>query len=189
MITFQHKALPETNNLKFHEANSEPWTITLVDTGSESMTGGRIRRIRPYLDPEEPFCLTYGDGVGDVDIQGSIAFHKSQKRLATMTVVSPPGRFGSAVLNGNKVVSFQEKTDGSGGQINAGFFICETGAIDYIAGDETTWEQDPLHQMSKDDQLSAWVHEGFWQPMDTLRERRLLDQLLETNQAPWVTWE
>ena len=179
----------KTNQLKFHEANSEPWTITLVDTGLESMTGGRIRRIRSYLDPEEPFCLTYGDGVGDIDIGGSIAFHKSQKRLATMTVVSPPGRFGSAVLNGNKVVAFQEKADGNGGQINAGFFVCETAAIDYISGDETTWEQEPLHQMSKNGQLSAWVHEGFWQPMDTLRERRLLDQLLETDQAPWVTWE
>ena len=172
----------------FHETNSEPWTITLVDTGVNSMTGGRIRRIRPYLDPAEPFCLTYGDGVGNVDISASIAFHKNQRRLATMTVVTPPGRFGTAVLDGDKVVSFQEP-HGDGGKINAGFFVCQPETLEYIVGDHTIWEQEPLHNLSKNGQLSAWIHGGFWQPMDTLRERKLLDQLLETNQAPWVTWE
>ena len=177
------------NKLKFHEANSEPWTITLVDTGPNSMTGGRIRRIRAYLDPGEPFCLTYGDGVADVDVSATVAFHKKQKKLATMTVVTPPGRFGAAVLDGDRVVSFQEKLHGDGGKINAGFFVCEPKVLEYIAGDQTVWEQEPLNNLSKDGQLLAWVHDGFWQPMDTLRERNRLDQLLETNQAPWVTWE
>ena len=179
----------ETNALEFHEANTEPWVITLVDTGPNSMTGGRIKRIQPYLNNDEPFCLTYGDGVGDIDITASIAFHREQKRLATMTVVSPPGRFGAAILDGNKVTSFQEKPDSTGGQINAGFFVCEPTVLSYIKDDMTIWEQEPLYKMSKEGELSAWVHKGFWQPMDTLRERKLLDQLIANSQAPWVTWK
>tara|TARA_Y100000588_G_C14117306_1_gene865761 strand:+ start:376 stop:1146 length:771 start_codon:yes stop_codon:yes gene_type:complete len=178
----------ESNALTFHEASSEPWKITLVDTGLKSMTGGRIKRVHHYLDANEPFCLTYGDGVGDINISESVAFHKNQNQLATMTVVSPPGRFGAVVLKGDKITSFQEKAVGSGGQINAGFFVCDPAVIDYIEGDETIWEQEPLHQLSKNNQLNAWQHDGFWQPMDTLREQKQLDQLLQTNQAPWVIW-
>ena len=127
--------------------------------------------------------------MGDVDVSAIVAFHKKQKKLATMTVVTPPGRFGAAVLDGDRVVSFQEKPHGDGGKINAGFFVCEPKVLEYIAGDQTVWEQEPLNNLSKDGQLLAWVHDGFWQPMDTLRERNRLNQLLETNQAPWVTWE
>ena len=180
----------QNNKLRFHEANAEPWMITLVDTGLNSMTGGRIRRIQAYLDPGEPFCLTYGDGVGDTDISAAVAFHRKQSRLATVTVVAPPrSRFGAAVIEGERVVSFQEKPPRDGGKINAGFFVCQPEVIEYIAGDQAIWEQEPLNELSRNGQLTAWIHDGFWQPMDTIRERNHLNQLLEAGQAPWVTWE
>ncbi len=174
------------NTLDFHRGKAEPWKITLVDTGIKTMTGGRIRRIKPYLNQNEPFCLTYGDGVGDVDITASIAFHKAQKAQATMTVVAPPGRFGATVLDNNRVIAFEEKPSGDGQRINAGFFICEPGVVDYIAGDDTVWEQEPLHTMAANGVLASWRHDGFWQPMDTLREKQLLDRLIDNSEAPWL---
>ena len=174
------------NRLHFHRGKAEPWTITLVDTGLDTMTGGRIRRVRPFLDLDQPFCLTYGDGVGDIDVAGSIAFHRAQRRLATITVVAPPGRFGATVLDGDRVSAFQEKPAGDGGRINAGFFVCEPAVFDYIDGDHTVWEQEPLYRLAREGQLSAWRHDGFWQPMDTLREKQLLEHLVSTGHAPWV---
>ena len=175
-----------SNQMEFHQANAEPWKITLVDTGTDTMTGGRIRRIARHLDPDTPFCLTYGDGVGDVDITASIAFHREQGADATMTVVTPPGRFGATVLDGDRVSAFEEKPRGDGGRINAGFFVCEPGVINHIEGDETVWEQQPLHSLAAKGGLAAWRHDGFWQPMDTLREKHLLDDLLANGEAPWL---
>lgn len=179
------------NTIAYHAATAEPWKITLIDTGVDTMTGGRIRRIRPYLNADEPFCLTYGDGVGDVDITGAIAFHRAQKAQgvrATMTVVAPPGRFGAAVLEGDRVAGFQEKPRGDGARINAGFFVCEPDVIDLIEGDSTVWEQGPLTRLAAAGQLAAWRHDGFWQPMDTLRERNYLDELVTSGKAPWMSW-
>lgn len=177
------------NRLEYHQANAEPWRVTLVDTGQDSMTGGRIGRIGSYLDDGEPFCLTYGDGVGNIDIAASIAFHRQQGRKATMTVVSPPGRFGATVLEGDRVSAFTEKPLGDGARINAGFFVCEKSVLDYIKGDDTVWEQDPLKTLSAEGELSAFRHDGFWQPMDTLREKQLLEALWEKGGAPWKIWD
>ena len=177
------------NSLKFHRGNAEPWKITLVDTGVDVLTGGRIKRVASYLDPQEPFCLTYGDGVGDVDITASIAFHRDQGRLATMTVVAPPGRFGATMLENDRIAGFQEKPRGDGARINAGFFVCEPGVLDYIPNDQTKWEDAPLTTLASEGQLSAWRHDGYWQPMDTLRERDLLEDLIARGEAPWMTWE
>ena len=176
-----------TNQLEYHNANAEPWKVTLVDTGQDSMTGGRIKRIANYLDEEQPFCLTYGDGLGDVDITASIAFHKAQGRKATMTVVAPPGRFGATVLDGNRVSAFQEKPLGDHARINAGFFVCEKSVISEIENDQTIWETDPLHRLTEADQLSAWRHDGFWQPMDTLREKQLLETLYGLLNIPYAS--
>ncbi len=177
------------NKMQFHRGKAEPWTITLVDTGVDILTGGRIKRIANYLNPDEPFCLTYGDGVGDVDIAASIKFHREQGRLATMTVVSPPGRFGATDLEGDRVKGFQEKPRGDGARINAGFFVCDPKVLDYIDGDQTKWEDAPLMNLAEQNQLSAWRHDGYWQPMDTLREKDLLEDLVARRKAPWVTWE
>lgn len=177
------------NKMQFHRGKAEPWTITLVDTGVDILTGGRIKRIANYLNPDEPFCLTYGDGVGDVDIAASIKFHREQGRLATMTVVSPPGRFGATDLEGDRVKGFQEKPLGDGARINAGFFVCDPKVLDYIDGDQTKWEDAPLMNLAEQNQLSAWRHDGYWQPMDTLREKDLLEDLVARRKAPWVTWE
>ncbi|MEQ9345046.1 MAG: glucose-1-phosphate cytidylyltransferase [Thalassospira sp.] len=177
-----------SNQLEYHNANAEPWKVTLVDTGLNSMTGGRIKRVGDYLDDDKPFCLTYGDGLGDVDISASIEFHKKQGRKATMTVVSPPGRFGATVLDGDKVSAFQEKPLGDGARINAGFFVCEKSVLNEIEEDKTVWEAEPLRNLADNDQLSAWRHDGFWQPMDTLREKQLLENLWATGDAPWKAW-
>ena len=152
------------------------------------MTGGRIKRIANYLEDDQPFCLTYGDGLGDVDITSSIAFHRQQGKKATMTVVSPPGRFGATILNENLVTAFQEKPLGDGARINAGFFVCEKSVINEIDSDQTVWEAEPLRRLTENQELSAWRHDGFWQPMDTLREKHMLENLWTSGNAPWKIW-
>lgn len=172
-----------------HRARTEKWRVTLIDTGLNSMTGGRLRRVADQLD--DTFCFTYGDGVADVRIDELISFHRSHGRLATMTAVQPPGRFGSLVLHGNdtSVTHFQEKPDGDGAWINGGYFVLEPEVIDYIAGDGTTWEQEPLRNLAHDGQLHAFRHPGFWQPMDTVRDRDLLERHWQRGTAPWKVWD
>lgn len=175
------------NKLEVHDNKAEPWRITLIDTGYETNTGGRIKRIAPYLGGED-FCLTYGDGVSDVDIRRTISFHKEHKLHATVTATLPPGRFGALKLDGHKVREFQEKPLGDGGYINGGFFVLSPKALDYIEGDATIWEQRPMKKLAADGQLAAFKHDGFWQPMDTLRDKTLLDNLWRSGEAPWKVW-
>ena len=177
------------NEVEYHNARAEPWRVTLVDTGDSSMTGGRLRRVRDYIG-DETFCLTYGDGVADIDITASIAFHRSHGREATMTVVQPPGRFGAVVLRDGQTVvdSFSEKPAGDGAWINGGYFVLEPSVIDRIRGDDTVWEQEPLRTLARDQQLEAFVHEGFWQSMDTLRDKQLLESLWDSSRAAWKVW-
>lgn len=177
------------NSMKVHHQKAEPWRVTLVDTGDETMTGGRIKRVAPYLQGEESFCLTYGDGVCDVNIADLIAFHKAQKLKATVTATLPPGRFGALGLDGNKVTGFQEKPKGDGAMINGGFFVLSPEVIDLIEGDSTIWEREPLESLAKSDQLAAFHHSGFWQPMDTLRDKTLLEELWASGRAPWKVWQ
>jgi glucose-1-phosphate cytidylyltransferase len=178
-----------SNTMEVHEAVTEPWKVTLVDTGANSLTGGRLKRVRDYIG-NETFCLTYGDGVGDVDISAVIDFHKKEGLLATLTATQPPGRFGAIVLadKETRIDSFHEKPSGDGAWINGGFFVLEPEAIDYIEGDFTTWEQEPLRNLASDGQLNAYKHFGFWQPMDTLRDKKLLDDLWDAGKAPWKCW-
>lgn len=173
--------------MEIHNNNSENWRVTLVDTGDGTMTGGRLKRVGRFLD--STFCLTYGDGVSDVNIADLVDFHKRNKVLATVTAVQPPGRFGSLSLEGDKVESFVEKPVGDGGWINAGFFVLEPKVLDYIEGDKTLWENEPLEGIARDKQLVAYKHDGFWHAMDTLRDSKLLNSLWEANKAPWKTWE
>ena len=175
------------NKMEVHSAHTEPWKVTLVDTGDETMTGGRLKRIQPYLDHDD-FCFTYGDGVGDINIRELIAFHQSHGKLATLTATQPPGRFGSLRLNNTLVEGFQEKPQGDGGWINGGFFVLSPKVIDYIADDTTLWEREPMEGLARDGQLAAYQHDGFWQPMDTLRDKMLLQQLWESGSAPWKSW-
>ncbi len=182
-VTFDLK----NNQMQVHQKYAEPWTITLVDTGQETMTGGRLRRVRSYLG-EEDFCFTYGDGVSDVNISETIAFHRSHGKLSTITAVKPEGRFGALELEGSQVKKFQEKPRGDGSWINGGFFVLSPKVIDYIEGDETLWEQEPMRHLALAGQMEAYFHEGFWQPMDTLREKRQLEALWEAKKAPWKTW-
>lgn len=175
------------NKMEVHQNNAEPWRVTLVDTGENTMTGGRIKRIRPYLD-EEDFCCTYGDGVGDIDVGKLLAFHKEQGRLATLTATQPPGRFGALALDDGQVMGFQEKPQGDGAWINGGFFVLSPKVLDFIDGDETSWEKEPLERLSKSGQLSAYLHQGFWQPMDTLRDKNHLEELWSAGTAPWKMW-
>jgi len=176
------------NRMEVHDERSEPWSVTLVDTGDESMTGGRLRRVAKFLSGDDAFFFTYGDGVGNIDVSGTLAFHRAHGRLATLTAVVPPGRFGALVLESNRVTRFQEKPAGDGGRINGGFFVLSPAVIDRIAGDATIWEQEPLSQLASEGELMAYEHQGFWQPMDTLRDRQLLERLWETGHAPWKTW-
>ncbi|SLM11127.1 Glucose-1-phosphate cytidylyltransferase [uncultured spirochete] len=178
------------NQIEYHDSSSEPWRVTLVDTGLNTMTGGRIKRIQPFVG-DEPFMLTYGDGVSDIDILALLNFHKQHKRLATLTAVQPSGKFGALGIDSqNAVIQFQEKPKGDGAWINGGFFVCEPGIFDYIrSGDETIWERQPLEDLSRDGQLSAYKHENFWQPMDTLRDKNELERLWATSNAPWKVWE
>ena len=176
------------NRMEVHHKHAEPWRVTLVDTGEDTMTGGRLKRVADYLKNEESFCFTYGDGVANVDIAASIAFHKAHGRLATVTAVLPPGRFGSLARDGDTVRGFIEKPRGDGGWINGGFFVLSPKVIDTIAGDSTSWELEPMARLAADDQLRAFEHTGFWQPMDTLREMNLLEELWRSGKAPWQMW-
>lgn len=175
--------------VEYHGTPAESWRVSVIDTGDSSMTGGRVRRVRSYLDGET-FCLTYGDGVGDVDITTLLAFHTEQARLATMTVVQPPGRFGAVNLQEGQtyVDAFMEKPTGDGSWINGGYFVVEPAVLDRIDGDDTVFEQEPLRSLAHDGQLSAFRHAGFWQPMDTLRDKNFLEELWGTGQAPWKVW-
>lgn len=173
---------------KIHHAAAEPWRVTLVDTGEETEVGGRIKRIMPYVEEDEAFCLTYGDGVGDMDIGASIALHRREGALATVTAAQPPGRFGALRTEGRRVVGFQEKPAGDGGWINAGFFVLSPKVGSYIKGDTTVWEREPLERLAAEGQLRVHFHRGFWQAMDTLRDKRHLEDLWESGKAPWKTW-
>ncbi|MQG57755.1 MAG: glucose-1-phosphate cytidylyltransferase [SAR202 cluster bacterium] len=176
------------NQLEVHERHAEPWKVTLVDTGIETQTGGRLRRVADYLDDGEPFCCTYGDGLADVDITASIEFHRSHGRLATVAAVQPPGRFGALLMAGEVVSGFVEKPKGDGGLINGGFFVLDPDCLDLIDGDATKWEEEPLRLLAERDQLRAFRHDGFWQPMDTLRDRTQLEVLWESGSPPWRVW-
>lgn len=176
------------NRMEVHEQKAEPWRVTLVDTGEDTMTGGRLKRVREYVKDEESFCFTYGDGVADVDIGASIAFHKAHGKLATVTAVLPPGRFGALARDGDAVRGFIEKPRGDGGWINGGFFVLSPKVIDYIAADATSWELEPMAKLASENQLQAFEHNGFWQPMDTLREKNLLEELWASGEAPWKQW-
>ncbi|WP_380871824.1 glucose-1-phosphate cytidylyltransferase [Sphingomonas sp. DBB INV C78] len=176
------------NELEVHQTRSEPWRITLVETGAHAMTGGRLKAIQSYLRPGEPFCFTYGDGVADIDVAELVRFHRSHGQLATITSVAPPGRFGALEFNGDRVVSFREKPAGDGGQINGGFFVADPCVLDLIEGPDTTWEAAPLEHLARTGELVAYRHGGFWQPMDTLRDKQYLEGLWQTGQAPWKRW-
>lgn len=180
----------EHNNMEVHQRYAEPWRVTLVDTGESTMTGGRLKRVAPYLNNEEAFCFTYGDGVSDVDITQLIAFHRAHGLLATLSAVSPPGRFGALDIHDDlRVTSFREKPKGDGGLINGGFFVLSPKVIDFIDGDQTLWEREPLEALAAAGQLKAYQHHGFWQPMDTLRDKNLLEELWSSGAAPWKKWE
>ena len=176
------------NSMHVHQKRAEPWKVTLVDTGDATMTGGRILRIADHVRDEEAFCLTYGDGVGDVDIAASIDFHRGHGKAATVTATYPPGRFGALDIEDGEVRSFQEKPRGDGSMINGGFFVLSPRVLDYIDGDDTLWEQEPLQRLAADGELMAWQHRGFWQPMDTLRDKTQLEDLWAAGKAPWKTW-
>jgi glucose-1-phosphate cytidylyltransferase len=175
------------NQLSVHHKHAEPWRITLVDTGIDTQTGGRLGRVRDYLDGDT-FCFTYGDGVADIDIGAELAFHREAGTMATMCAVQPPGRFGALDIDGNRITRFEEKPSGDGSWINGGFFVLEPGVLDYIEGDDTVWERAPLERLAREGQLSAFAHHGFWQPMDTLRDRTKLEELWQSGAAPWKVW-
>lgn len=176
------------NETTVHHRRSEPWRITLVDTGEESQIGGRIKRVAPYFADDEAVCITYGDGVGDVDIGAAIAFHKSHGKMATVTAVQPPGRFGALDIDGDRVTGFLEKPTGDGGWINGGYFVVSPKVVDYIDNDKTIWEREPLEMLARDDQLRVWMHDGFWQPMDTLRDKHNLEEMWSAGKAKWKVW-
>jgi glucose-1-phosphate cytidylyltransferase len=184
-VTFDMRS----NSVRVHHKRAEPWTVTLVDTGEDSMTGGRLRRVAEYVKDDPAFCFTYGDGVGNVDIRASIDFHLMHGKHATVTASFPPGRFGALVIQQQRVASFQEKPKGDGAMINAGFFVLSPAVLDYIDHDGTLWEQEPMDRLAKDGQLMAYEHSGFWQPMDTLRDKHLLEDLWTSGKAPWKVWE
>lgn len=184
-ITFNMKE----NKMVVHEDRSEPWNVTLLDTGEQSMTGGRLKRVLPYLKNEESFCFTYGDGVADINIKDLIDFHKSHGKKATLTATYPPGRFGALNINDNQVIKFEEKPKGDGFMINGGFFVLSPKVIDKIDGDSSIWEQEPLKELADEGELMSYRHEGFWQPMDTLRDKLYLEELYENNIAPWKKWD
>jgi glucose-1-phosphate cytidylyltransferase len=176
------------NELEFHRPKAEPWKVTLVDTGEETMTGGRLKRVAEYLVDEDMFCLTYGDGIADVDIANEIAFHRGHGKWATVTAVKPPGRYGALRMDGAKVSGFLEKPPGDGGLINGGFFVLSPQCLDLIEGDDTSWEGPPLAKLAEMGQLMSFEHTGFWQPMDTLRDRNQLEELWDSGHPPWKVW-
>ena len=177
------------NRVEYHDRRVEPWKVTLVDTGEETMTGGRLLQIGKYLNADESFCMTYGDGLSSIDIKAEIAFHKNHGRKAPVACVRPPARFGRIVMQADRVVSFEEKPSAEGGLINGGFFVLEPSVLELIDGHDTVWEKEPMEALAEDGQLSAWVHRGFWQPMDTLRDKQHLSSLWESGAAPWKLWE
>lgn len=180
----------QQNSMEVHQRYAEPWRVTLVDTGENTMTGGRLRRVSAYLEGEDLFCFTYGDGVSDVDIAKVIAFHRAHGLQATLTATYPPGRFGAIDIRADhRITSFKEKPKGDGGMINGGFFVLSPKVLSLIDGDDTRWEQDPLESLAKSGELSAYSHEGFWQPMDTLRDKNLLEELWASDKAPWKVWD
>ena len=176
------------NEMEVHQRNVEPWRVTLVDTGEDTMTGGRIKRVASYIGNED-FCCTYGDGVGNVDITGLIKFHRQHGKLATLTATQPPGRFGALRLSGTDILSFQEKPQGDGNWINGGFFVLSPRVLEYIDGDQTVWESEPMAGLARDRQIVAFFHSGFWQPMDTLRDKNHLEELWVSGKAPWKMWK
>lgn len=179
----------DENDMVVHHKRAEPWKVTLVDTGDDSMTGGRLKRVLPYLKNEKVFCFTYGDGVADINITELINFHKSHGKLATLTAAFPPGRFGALNIVDNQVKKFEEKPKGDGALINAGFFVLSTKVIERIEGDSTIWEQEPLKGLAHDGQLMSFKHSDFWQPMDTLRDKKYLEKLWQAGNAPWKIWK
>ena len=179
----------QTNRMEVHEKKAEPWRVTLVDTGDDTLTGGRLKRVAKHVQDEEAFCFTYGDGLADVDIGKLIAFHKSHGKKATVTAVQPPGRYGAIEKSGDQVTGFIEKPRGDGGLINGGFFVLSPKCIDLIDGDETSWEAQPLTKLASDGEMMAFEHHGFWQPMDTLRDKTYLEQLWDSGRAPWKIWK
>ncbi|MDC0354992.1 glucose-1-phosphate cytidylyltransferase [Flavobacteriaceae bacterium] len=184
-VTFDMKA----NKMTIHKDRSEPWTVTLVDTGDKSMTGGRLKRIFQYVKDDKAFCLTYGDGVANINIKKLIDFHKSHGKQATLTATYPPGRFGALDIKNNQVQKFEEKPKGDGALINGGYFVLSPKVIERIYGDSTIWEQEPLKGLADDGELMSFKHEGFWQPMDTLRDKLKLEELYDKNKAPWKLWK
>ncbi|MGJ7548716.1 glucose-1-phosphate cytidylyltransferase [Pseudomonas alloputida] len=177
------------NSMEVHDKRAEDWNVTLVDTGETSMTGGRLRRVADYVRHEEAFCFTYGDGVGDMDISATIAFHKRHGKDATLTATYPPGRFGALDISEGQVLNFKEKPKGDGAMINGGFFVLSPKVLDRLSADNTVWEQEPLMGLADDGQLMAYEHAGFWQPMDTLHDKNLLEKLWQNGTAPWKSWE
>ena len=177
-----------SNSVEIHQKKAEPWKITLIDTGEATMTGGRLKRVAPYLDKEDAFCFTYGDGVADVNISALIAFHRAHGLDATITAVQPPGRYGALDLESGRVRNFREKPQGDGALINGGFFVLSPAVFETIAGDGTSWENEPLQTLASSGKLQAYEHRGFWQPMDTLREKNLLEGLWSSGKAPWKMW-
>jgi glucose-1-phosphate cytidylyltransferase len=178
----------QQNKMEVHQQKAEPWRVTLVDTGDETMTGGRLKRVREHLVGEQAFCFTYGDGVSDLDVSASIEFHKHHGKLATVTAVKPPGKYGALERSGDRVIGFTEKPPGDGGYINGGFFVLSPACIDLIAGDDVSWESSPLSELAARGELMSYQHPGFWQPMDTLREKNLLEELWASGKAPWKIW-
>ncbi|MBT9496136.1 MULTISPECIES: glucose-1-phosphate cytidylyltransferase [Zoogloea] len=176
------------NRMEIHERHAEPWRVTLVDTGDSTQTGGRLARVRQYVQDEEAFCFTYGDGVADIDISAEIAFHRAHGKAATVAAVQPPGRFGSLELNGDSVSAFVEKPLGDGGFINGGFFVLSPSVLELIDDDQCVWEAGPINQLIARDQLAAFQHTGFWRPMDTLRDKTTLEEMWNSGTAPWKTW-
>lgn len=175
------------NRMEVHHKHAEPWRVTLVDTGDATQTGGRLARVADYLDGGT-FCFTYGDGLSDIDIAGSIAFHRQRGTLATVCAVQPPGRFGALDMEGGRITRFEEKPQGDGSWINGGFFVLEPGVLQYVGGDDCVWEREPMERLARSGQLSAFVHHGFWAPMDTLRDKNRLEELWQSGKAPWKSW-
>lgn len=178
----------QNNQMEVHQRKAEPWRVTLVDTGEGTMTGGRLKRVADYLKNQDSFCFTYGDGLSDINIKHEIAFHAQHGKLATVTAVQPPGRYGALSIKGNAVTGFSEKPRGDGARINGGFFVLSPKCLEMIEGDQTSWESEPLKRLAVDGQLMAFQHDGFWQPMDTLREKNLLEELWISGNAPWKVW-
>ena len=177
-----------SNQMEVHQRNAEPWKVTLIDTGDETLTGGRLKRVANYIQGESEFCFTYGDGVSDLNIASLIDFHRKHGKLATVTAVQPPGRYGALKLNGDQVTGFTEKPGGDGGVINGGFFVLSPKCIEFIASDSTAWEGAPLIELSKSGELMSFQHNGFWQAMDTLRDKTRLEELWASGNAPWKSW-